>query len=96
MMKVQLNTVEIDIEKVKDELAEELKENLNLENLFISYEENLEKIKKAIEKLYKVTLSEKDLLKIDEKIFDNSITITSSNSSVRLFVKNNKIYYILF
>lgn len=95
-MKVQLNTVEIDIEKVKDELAEELKENLNLENLFISYEENLEKIKKAIEKLYKVTLSEKDLLKIDEKIFDNSITITSSNSSVRLFVKNNKIYYILF
>lgn len=95
-MKVQLNTVEIDIEKVKDELAEELKENLNLENLFISYEENLEKIKKAIEKLYKVTLPEKDLLKIDEKIFDNSITITSTNSSVRLFVKNNKIYYILF
>lgn len=95
-MKVQLNTVEIDIEKVKDELAEELKENLNLENLFISYEENLEKIKKAIEKLYKVTLPEKDLLKIDEKIFDNSITITSSNSSVRLFIKNNKIYYILF
>lgn len=95
-MKVQLNTVEIDIEKVKDELAEELKENLNLENLFISYEENLEKIKKAIEKLYKVTLPEKDLLKIDEKIFENSITITSSNSSVRLFIKNNKIYYILF
>lgn len=95
-MKVQLNTVEIDIEKVKDELAEELKENLNLENLFISYEENLEKIKKAIEKLYKVTLTEKELLKIDETIFDNSITITSSNSSVRLFVKNNKIYYILF
>lgn len=95
-MKVQLNTVEIDIEKMKDELAEELKENLNLENLFISYEENLEKIKKAIEKLYKVTLPEKDLLKIDEKIFDNSITITSSNSSVRLFIKNNKIYYILF
>lgn len=95
-MKVQLNTVEIDIEKVKDELAEELKENLNLENLFISYEENLEKIKKVVEKLYKVTLPEKDLLKIDEKIFDNSITITSSNSSVRLFIKNNKIYYILF
>lgn len=95
-MKVQLNTVEIDIEKVKDELAEELKENLNLENLFISYEENLEKIKKAVERLYKVTLTEKELLKIDEAIFDNSITITSSNSSVRLFVKNNKIYYILF
>lgn len=95
-MIVQLNTVEIDIEKVKDELAEELKENLNLENLFISYEENLEKIKKAVEKLYKVTLPEKDLLKIDEKIFDKSITITSSNSSVRLFIKNNKIYYILF
>ena len=93
---MQLNTVEIDIEKVKDELAEELKENLNLENLFISYEENLEKIKKAVEKLYKVTLPEKDLLKIDEKIFDKSITITSSNSSVRLFIKNNKIYYILF
>lgn len=93
---MQLNNLNIDVEKIKDELAEELEENLNLENLFISYEENLEKIKKAIEKLYKVTLPEKDLLKIDEKIFENSITITSSNSSVRLFVKNNKIYYILF
>lgn len=93
---MQLNNLNIDVEKIKDELAEELEENLNLENLFISYEENLKKIKKAIEKLYKVTLPEKDLLKIDEKIFDNSITITSSNSSVRLFIKNNKIYYILF
>lgn len=93
---MQLNNLNIDVEKIKDELAEELEENLNLENLFISYEENLKKIKKAVERLYKVTLPEKDLLKIDEKIFENSITITSSNSSVRLFVKNNKIYYILF
>ncbi|WP_302162537.1 hypothetical protein [uncultured Fusobacterium sp.] len=93
---MQLNNLNIDVEKIKDELAEELEENLNLENLFISYEENLKKIKKAVERLYKVTLTEKELLKIDEAIFDNSITITSSNSSVRLFVKNNKIYYILF
>ncbi len=93
---MQLNNLNIDVEKIKDELAEELEENLNLENLFISYEENLKKIKKAVERLYKVTLPEKDLLKIDEKIFENSITITSSNSSVRLFIKNNKIYYILF
>jgi len=93
---MQLNNLNIDVEKIKDELAEELEENLNLENLFISYEENLKKIKKAVERLYKVTLTEKDLLKIDEKIFENSITITSSNSSVRLFIKNNKIYYILF
>ncbi|WP_294063911.1 hypothetical protein [uncultured Fusobacterium sp.] len=93
---MQLNNLNIDVEKIKDELAEELEENLNLENLFISYEENLKKIKKAVERLYKVTLTEKELLKIDETIFDNSITITSSNSSVRLFVKNNKIYYILF
>lgn len=93
---MQLNNLNIDVEKIKDELAEELEENLNLENLFISYEENLKKIKKAVERLYKVTLIEKELLKIDETIFDNSITITSSNSSVRLFVKNNKIYYILF
>ena len=93
---MQLNNLNIDVEKIKDELVEELEENLNLENLFISYEENLKKIKKAVERLYKVTLTEKELLKIDETIFDNSITITSSNSSVRLFVKNNKIYYILF
>lgn len=93
---MQLNNLNIDVEKIKDELAEELEENLNLENLFISYEENLKKIKKAVERLYKVTLTEKELLKIDEAIFDNSITITSSNSSIRLFVKNNKIYYILF
>lgn len=93
---MQLNNLNIDVEKIKDELAEELEENLNLENLFISYEENLKKIKKVVERLYKVTLTEKELLKIDEAIFDNSITITSSNSSVRLFVKNNKIYYILF
>lgn len=93
---MQLNNLNIDVEKIKDELAEELEENLNLENLFISYEENLKKIKKAVERLYKVTLTEKELLKIDETIFDNSITITSSNSSVRLFVKSNKIYYILF
>lgn len=90
------NDVKIDIEKVQNELAEELNENLNLENLFISYEENLERIKKAVEKLYKVTLSEKELLKIDELIFDSSITITSNNSSVRLFIRDDKIYYILF
>ena len=90
------NDVKIDIEKVQNELAEELNENLNLENVFISYEENLERIKKAVEKLYKVTLSEKELLKIDELIFDSSITITSNNSSVRLFIRDDKIYYILF
>lgn len=90
------NDVKIDIEKVQNELAEELNENLNLENIFISYEENLERIKKAVEKLYKVTLSEKELLKIDELIFDSSITITSNNSSVRLFIRDDKIYYILF
>ena len=45
---MQLNNLNIDVEKIKDELAEELEENLNLENLFISYEENLKKIKKAI------------------------------------------------
>lgn len=90
------NDVKIDIEKVQNELAEELNENLNLENVFISYEENLERIKKAVEKLYKVTLSEKELLKIDELIFDSSITVTSNNSSVRLFIRDDKIYYILF
>lgn len=90
------NDVKIDIEKVQNELAEELNENLNLENIFISYEENLERIKKAVEKLYKVTLSEKELLKIDELIFDSSITITSNNSSVRLFIRDDKICYILF
>ena len=44
---MQLNNLNIDVEKIKDELAEELEENLNLENLFISYEENLKKNKKS-------------------------------------------------
>lgn len=84
------------IDEIIDEMAEELKENINLDDYFISFEEYLGKLEKAVEKVCGVILTEQDLLKVDDLIFNKTITIVSSNSTIRVFTKNNRIYYIQF